>query len=448
MFSVDGKKPSPTTMPIITDNHHVILFHEVPILFTGTNEFGNHIIGSSVDEDYEKGFERYYHIIVTINDFSSYIHRKATYRSLLEKARPIYVIDKYVESGLTKIYEYTIGEIPKRWLPAVDTYCPQEDLPASFTYPVSLEGKLADIHQAIPEEVSGLQTKLSGFLKSPFRRLKINRLNNVIPVIALEASYAPSSFRINYKVTFEKEAPPSKKEESEAQTSLFDETELNQRYNQFLNEYISYCINHLSQDIEALLEHRADIDNGVFRPLLARPKFDKLCELYRSLVGLGKLSQVEAERTLIEDLLKCVGDLGDLSDTIGKHYSQIALANVSVTGIENLLGIIGDTNKKELDDLILTVDTKTGVEKSIDEEQEYRVYIYDLNTDTRTGHAYMERAINNKVAKPKIKISGSEPLTRTKYTASMHNDEYITVRGKASRVDGVPRHIDIIFESE
>lgn len=125
MFEI-AKTPSETDLPIIATDYQDVLFDEIPVLFFGVNSQGNRIIGSSLDEDYRQGFERYLHIVVSDEDFDLYIERNVSYRTLINRAATVYVIDKYVQTDECKIYEMTVSEIPESHLPTTDTFYPSK----------------------------------------------------------------------------------------------------------------------------------------------------------------------------------------------------------------------------------------------------------------------------------------------------------------------------------
>ncbi len=88
-------------------------------------------------------------------------------------------------------------------------------------------------------------------------------------------------------------------------------------------------------------------------------------------------------------------------------------------------------------------------EVEIDKEfQSYTVYIYHLNTNSRSGNALIKNLGSEDMSKPRIRILGSEGLEQTKYTESLHFNRWIEVRAKAKRIGANFRHVDIEFEVE
>ena len=426
MLTIKNSRKSDTPFPLIVSERMDILVDEVPILFTGINSQGNRILGSFVEADYRKGVELYLHAVIDWETYASFTNRKINYPAVLQKAELLYLV--FSRAGKKEVLPIQFADLPEIYRPLGSAFCPVLDLPPTTKYPVRLKGKWADLHAAVPEEVAKLQTLIADFFRNPFRRLNVNKLLNVSPVVKMIGGYQSSSFKFDYDISLEKG--------QDRQIGLFspDETELSA----FLNRYVSYCINDLPDEVEMVLA------GG----LNDAPRFVELRDAYGELIGeTSSAKREQASGRLRDDIVKAVDELGTISDTIGDHYTQVAVSNMSTTGNENPLGTIGQTNKERIENLVSITEARTGRPTTIDEEREYKIFVYDLNTDTRTGRAYlMEDPNDKKAARPKIKIGGTDSLAETKYTESMYKDEYITVRGKATRVGGVPKSIDIVFQ--
>jgi hypothetical protein len=52
MFQISGNKVK-SDLPVITDDYQTLLFDDEPIVYCGTNRFGNRVIGSLAEEDDE-----------------------------------------------------------------------------------------------------------------------------------------------------------------------------------------------------------------------------------------------------------------------------------------------------------------------------------------------------------------------------------------------------------
>ena len=144
-------------LPVIDGEPKVLLFDVVPILYTGKNKYGNYIIGSSVDEDDDEGFERYFHIIVSRSDFRAYHEQKVSYLDLLKASPTIYVIDKFIRTGNQQIGILRFSDIPIEYVPTSQTYFPDSVFEPTFEYTTKIAGGVADDNLASAEDVSILQ---------------------------------------------------------------------------------------------------------------------------------------------------------------------------------------------------------------------------------------------------------------------------------------------------
>jgi hypothetical protein len=277
---------------------------ESPILFSGTNRFGNTILGSSVDEDYSKGIERYFHAIVEGADYFHFLKRKVTYLELLRKAKPLFVLDKMVADNKYDIYGLTLADIPQGYVPAADTLCPETIYAPSFQYTAALQGGLADTHRALPKEVSQTQNQIAEAITSAFNTVR--SLFKVEERVFLEASYKPGSFEITYGVEIENLPVLFQKE---------------QGYYTYLNDFFEYCFEGLPAEAEQLAALKFDEVEG-FKNLIRR-----LSEL--SIGNEIDIAQMDLRESVARDLTKSAHALESASKDIGKHYKAIAVSNGS-----------------------------------------------------------------------------------------------------------------------
>ena len=427
MFSLSSEKNINTDYPLIVGGNQVLHFDEAPVLFSGVNRLGTRVIGSLIQNDYSNNKDYFFHVIVDDGAYAAFINQKLTYRDVLASARPVFIVEKNLESDEVAIYHYSLTDIPVEWLPTTLSYCPEQEMEPTFIYPVSLVGGLADLHRILPETAGKTQNLIAGFLRSPLKPLrKLKDINTEVYLQALpgksEIAYA-GSFKVNYNISVDPQ-----------QLSLFAKP---QDYLSFLNAYISYCLSSLPSDAVALSEHNTT----------NLSKFNLLLEKYESLVGVSQRSKESVRDGFIGDVLKTASSLNAISDTIGEEYSQIVLANLSDGG-EHPLGVINQDYREEMQIALIKVDEGAG--KTIVKDSEprpYKIYIYDLNTDSRKGRALVEHPIEmDRFMKPTIKIDNVEQIAGTKYTESLHLDKYIDVRGKGIHVDGILKNIDIVFE--
>ena len=74
MFDIENQYKVITTLPVITDNYRVLHFDEYPILFSGTNKYGNKLLSSLSSE--EDDIFRYFTIVLDDKQYSDFINRK------------------------------------------------------------------------------------------------------------------------------------------------------------------------------------------------------------------------------------------------------------------------------------------------------------------------------------------------------------------------------------
>ena len=142
MFQLNNKIDSP--LPIITANYKELLYDEDPILFLGTNKYGNKIIGSLIEED-EQTYDKYYfHLLVDNTTYFEYIERKKTYREIILNSEDLYVVKRDITNNIKEIYFHKKNDIPLDYLPYENTLCPVLEKEFSENFCVTLEGGKAD----------------------------------------------------------------------------------------------------------------------------------------------------------------------------------------------------------------------------------------------------------------------------------------------------------------
>lgn len=421
MFRIAPSKRIRTDAPLIVHNYLELLVNEMPILFAGTNRFGNTVIGSSVDEDYRKGIERFFHIVVGTSDYFVFLRREITYRSLLERAAPIYVLDRIAGQDEPEIYQIEFDTIPAEYRPHEESFCPRPACVPSHSYSVSLEGGLADRSLALPEQAARVQNRMAKLLTICLNTVR--SILNIEPMV-LQSPASGGSFDINFTIEIKEE-----------RGNLYAQQE---DYFAYVNSFVEYCLNALPKEVNALLAQNFSELNG-FRTII------------ESISRLKPGLDTDSPTNLLEisqGVYKASSILQDLAEDVGRDYTTMAIVN-DPDKARNILGIIGEAYKHDIEKTVLAIEEKTKSVAVDEKATPYTVYIYDLNTDTRTGHAYVqpeEPATAKKVMRPRIKILGSGTLSHTKYTQSIYEEEYIDVQGRAKKVDGLIKHIDIEYE--
>lgn len=408
MFPIEESRIVNTDVPLIASNHRILLGDEdLPILFTGTNRYGTYIIGSSVDENYKEGVERYFHILVDKTEYLLFLTRKVTYYELLKRANPIWVVDKYVKVGTNQIAQLSFDDIPEGYIPAEDTLCPVTAHEPTYQYSTSLIGGLADTNHALPEDVSETQNSIAEAIDNAFntlgRLLGIGHERFLIPATA-------SSYKINYEVRV---------------TGFPGLFQTEAEYLKYLNDFLKYCFDDLPSEANQLADLRIE----------GLEKFNGLIQRLRDLQG-GKQLSAEAEseirESVIKDLTKTARALQSAAKVVGENYKSIAVAN-ELEGADYPLGVINVDFQKQIENAATVLKESVVFRKTETRDEEvktYSIHVFEFNKNKGTGWAYLkdpeDETKNLAVA---ISVTPYSPDSPSKYTTSLDQSQYITVRG-------------------
>lgn len=420
MFHIDRNKLFDSDLPLIVENLQVLHFDDMPILFSGTNLYGNRILASSVDEDTERGFARFFHVIIDSNTYNKFIRQNLSYRQILSSSKTIFVVDKNFDDEPIACYVISPDDIPTEYFPLEDSYCPYITMPRSMNFSLSLKGKLADLNSAIPKELSTIQNSFADMLVKVIESLRKLDLRPSVYITPYEAG----SFKINYSIKVQKVDP---------NPDLFFH---DQYVSKFINDYVGYCVTEFPDEVEQVFNDNFDRAPG-FHYLQ-----EQLNELYNK-----HYTPIEFENII--DILKKVltnsaNKFDDIADNIGDNISNVEINSVTGRNSASQIGVINTDYKEKITHAVEVIDEKSE-DAYVDERPvKYQITIFHLNTDSRKGNAYIEQ--NDIVSRPKITISGDQPLEKTKYTESLHLSKKITIKGKAKRIGDKFKNIEIIFE--
>jgi len=420
MFKIDINKKIDSDLPVIFENFKILHFDEEPILYTGLNKYGNRIIGSYIDVDEENKFERFLHSIISSKDYWDFINQQTSYLDLLKRTKDIFFIDKSFDSKFLNNYKISLENLPIEYKPLENSFCPKYKYTPTLNYTLSLKGKKANQHLAEPKELSEIQNSYTDLLNIPLNQHFIkNKVNSHVYI----SGYSASSFKINFEVKI-----------NEGVSNMFLSTE---NISQFLNNYISYCIKDLSLEIND--NFKLDKESS---PLLFE-LYNEFKEVYSQLPAKEIL---DYESTFLKMIVKSSYELETIANSIGKNFSNIELFNKSEDE-EVMIGLMDSKYSENLDKSIRVIERITTDVEVDTNPKEYSILIYNLNTDTRNGNAYVKSIEDDtRMNKPKIKILGEIPLEETIYSESLYKNKWITVFGKATIIDKKYRKIEIIFD--
>jgi hypothetical protein len=416
MFPIDPKRKIRFDYPLIHQNYKVLHFDEQPILFTGTNKYGNRILGSFVEEDDERQLTRYFHILVDTKTYKAFIDRTITYKSILENSEAIFVIEQNYEGGSQIIYLCDLDAIPRDYLPLDNSYCPEYASKASSQYSIALKGGRADANTSSPDSIISLLERLPDMLAESLTPFKKAASFDI-----LVAPFSPGSFEVNFVVDIKS-------------LGLFRTEE---PLIEFLNSFIHYCITDSPVEAATLFDQEVEVPKGFSRLVsMGLTAFQK--------AGYGAPS--DYSDTVKKHIRKTIVDLKELSDSIGPDFTSIEIWNGANKDI--IIGML-DANSSETMEATMDMIVDRTAEVQVDKElRDYSICIYHLNVESRMGNAwiYNQNSESETMSKPRIKISGDAPLEETKYTESLYLNKWIPVKAKATRRGDRFRSLEIEFE--
>jgi hypothetical protein len=418
MFELSKTKMVETDFPLIAENYHTLHFDEEPILFYGTNRYGNKIIGSLVDEDYKNKIILFFHVIIDSRSFFDFMNQKITYLDILKNSNLLYVVEKDFEEKLRNIFLINFKDIPVQYIPLENSFCPKQELKYGLDFILNLKGRLANMNFALPAELSNIQNSFSNFLETTLKDIPGFKLKPKI----YQSAYTGGSFKLNFSI------------ECINELDLFIN---NEDISKLINLILNYSINNLHSEVDVVF------DTGIQGSKLLDNIKTKIIELYGT--SHTKVPE-DIDQFIKNEIIKTANTLQHISENIGYNFSEIELFN-KIRTIENPIGLIDYSFKNLIQSTVDAIESKIGEIYIDTEPQNYKISIYHLNTDSRTGNALIYNFDSDiEMSRPRIKISGELPLEKTKYTESLYLNKWITVKSIAKRVDEKYRELNIIFE--
>ncbi|RXK82737.1 hypothetical protein EST62_10195 [Chlorobaculum sp. 24CR] len=407
----------------IVNNYSVLHFDDFPILYIGTNKYGNKIIGSHLEEDDDTKMILTLHTILTNKEFHQFLNGKISYLEILKNSTSISIVEKDYKFKILKAYDIDFDSLPNEYLPTSESYCPATVKSHSLTFSISLQGKLADLNKAIADEVSKIQNGFTEFLED---RIKSLKGFDLVPKALLQP-YAEGSFKINFELDLS--------QKSKKGGNLF----LSQApIDKYIANYINYISENFTEDKDIFTSKNEDFS-------------DKLKELEATLSDVYEKAFITKPNNINsfikEDLIKSAGKFEKITEQVGKHFESASILGITETA-ETSLGFIDIDYCNKFQTIVEDIEvSKKGM--TIDSEfKEYKIYIYHLNTDTRTGNAFIRNLDNEEeMSKPKIKINGDDGLEQTKYTESLYLNKWISVKAKAKKIGEKFKYLDIDYDN-
>lgn len=422
-FNLQTKRLLKNDLVEIVSNYSVLHFDDFPILYIGTNKYGNKIIGSHLEEDDGTKTIFTLHTMLTNKEFHQFMNGKISYLEILKQSSSISIVDKDYNFKIRNAYDIDFHSLPIEYLPTEDSFCPSTVKAHSLTFSISLKGKLADLNKAITDEVSKIQNGFTEFLED---RIKALKGFNLVPKALLQP-YAEGSFKINFVLEI------SQKDKKGG--NLFLQLAP-------LDKYISNYIRYISENFTD--------DKGIFTSddIECSEQLKELEKTLNEVYEKAVVSKPASLNSLIkEDIIRSVNKFEKITEQVGEHFESVSILNVTQAD-EIPLAFIDVEFSKNFQSSIEDIEvSKKGM--TIDEDySDYKIYIYHLNTDTRTGNALIRNSDNDEeMSKPKITISGDDGLEQTKYTESLYLNKWINIRARAKKIGNKFKQLDIEYDN-
>ncbi|HLY68262.1 MAG TPA: hypothetical protein VKR53_00955 [Puia sp.] len=377
------------------------------ILYTGTNKFGNRLLGTIVLENRQEQYLRYFHILITEEVFLSFLNRKKTLRAILEESESFFVVDKNFNDEISDYNIVSINDIPEQFIPLQNSYCPTFVYEATFDYVFSLKGGLSDLHMAEPETVNNMNSKFSSFLKQSFDFL--NDLNIGGHVYSFPSQ--TGSFELNFKIELQED------------NGLFKIS--NNDISEFLVKLYNYIFNKLPQHEEKSLK----VEN------IESDDFKKLEKNFSDLFSNRFAEHKGSEQRVIDLITYSIEPFKDIQY---EGFDNIEVMNKNTNGDRIPIAIV----KKDFYDI---VSSKLFSPEEINKEDEiivdkepknYEISVYWFNSESGKGGAHVR---DNQIQyKTPLHLKGRANYRNTIFTRNANDDEdvFITVSGIATRRNG------------
>jgi len=419
MFIIDNQYKVKTSLPVIINNYTILHFDEFPILFSGTNKYGNKVLGSLSYEDDD--LFRYFVTILDDKQYSDFINKRISYLDLIKLNQEVFVIDKDINDSEQSTFQLPIENIPPEYLPRQNSYIPEQKVSASLNFGFSLKGKLADLHKAFVSEVNYVNQRIYDYLEESLEALGNLPLS---PLIYSQPSKT-SSYRLNFDIEF--------KQSQQLEIFAINQNKIGEFINSYLN-YIAYTLPAESDDFLSL-----------------SPETSKnFTDLKQSLIDGYNSVNIQPTSTITDSLVESINNsankLSDVTEYLktSESFSSIELGNYNENGVFSTVGFLDQGYKssvisKLIDDTLLLESKEI---ESDETPQNYRILVYKLNRYSGKGGArlyYHDEDFHT------IKLyieRGDQELSNSIFTKSLDEDKVIDVKGIATRINGIYKKLD------
>jgi len=421
MFELKGHKVIIKNLHVI-ENNRLVLFSDGDndILYTGSNRYGNRILGSIVFEDDDSGFLRYIHVILTDDEYYEFLNKKKSLLKILEDVESFFLVDFNYNGKEINHSLVTINDMPLNFRPLSNSLCPDFITEPSLTYSASLKGNFADLHKAFPEDVNLVNTTFTEILLNATSFINELEVGRQVFVEALQVG----SFRINFKIELNESN----------QSSLFSAS--TSKIKLFIQDYFRYVFNTLP-DEEVNIFKKSEVTSENFKILE-----DKLADLYRDKNIV--IASEGIEQKIIDLISFSVKSLKDIDYT--KSFNRIEFLNISKAGEDIPVGLLDEKYIQSVEDKLFKPESfeKEDLIEIDDLPREYRIQVYSFNIQTGNGSANLILT-EEKLDKISLHARGKDNYQNTLFTKSMDEGVIVDVSGIAKKVNGRVKELMIQF---
>ena len=409
MMRIAKTKEVFTDIPFIINEYSILHYDEEPILFSGLNRYNTRVIASSVDKDTRNKKEIFFYTLIDEVSYTDFVKGKVSYRDILSKSESIFLLQSSFNNESRSVYLISFHDIPEKYIPLEDSYCPIIDQVATLDYEITLKGLNAERHLGNPSEVNVIT---EGF-KNIFTDSSDVIVHKDFITRVFIRPYAQSSFKIGFNIEI-------LQNQNNISPKLFN-YDASESYKEFLKSYIEYSINDLDKEYDAIVNNKDD-----------KPKFNEVLRKAKAVFKDSGYKQPsdDFERLLLKGLEKSAEQVKEISQTVGANYNTLTLINKTSDGGENLLGIIDRDVKEKFENAFVVVESNPNKFEVDAIPREYKIFVYHLNANSRTGNAIV---YEDTPSKPRFKITGKGALEGSIFTESLHFNHPISVMAKATR---------------
>ena len=421
MFEIEPNRAVKISLPFIVDNYKEFHYDEIPMLYSGTNLFGNIIIGSLICEDDDGDIFRYIHSLPQNIDYKKFIKNKISYRELLEKQERLYVVDKNYDEQPVSVYEIMFNEIPVNYLPHPEFFCPNVEKVIGTEISFNLQGSLANIHEALTRPVSVLSNGFNNFIDLGLSNLNFNNVS----VSKTMTAFQPNSFDIGYRIKFN----------SRTNDLYFPKYE--KTLNNFIAHFVDYSINHLPAEVAQL--KNKEIEGTKYQEQIET----NLKLVYASMTHVFTESAVDK---IINSLLKVPIELEKIANEVGHGFDYIDVMSIYRAN-DYELGIMDSDFSDEVHRAVEYLESINDRVSNDADFLVYSIYVYHLNIKSRKGQATYSNQSGNEIIidSPRIQITGEKDLQGSEFIQSMDTGRIISVRAKGRWVNGRLKSLSIDY---